>query len=73
MEDTSRLSRFGTYFQNWLCGTSDTQEKYISPEEKAEIRRKLTSLAHNKKWGKVLNVAAIALGTLTAFFLGFFG
>jgi hypothetical protein len=56
-----------------LCGTTDHPEKYISPEEKAEIRRKLTSLEHNAKWGKVLNVGAIAVATITAFLLGYFG
>lgn len=72
-EDGSMMCNFARYFRNWLCGTTDQPEKYISPEEKAEIRRKLTSLTHNAKWGKVLNVAAIALATMTAFLLGFFG
>ncbi|KAH3836199.1 hypothetical protein DPMN_109569, partial [Dreissena polymorpha] len=66
-------ANFKRFLSNWLCGLSDAPAKYISPEEKAEIRRKMTSLEHNSKWGKVLNVSAIALATLTAFLLGYFG
>ncbi|WAQ99186.1 SC5A9-like protein [Mya arenaria] len=74
-EASSRFSctNLSRYMRNWLCGTSDQPEKYISPEEKAEIRRKLTSLEHNSKWGRVLNVSAVALATATAFLLGYFG
>lgn len=69
----SGVEKCSRFFKNWLCGTTDQPEKYISPEEKAEIRRKMTSLEHNARWSKVLNVAAIAIGTITAFLLGYFG
>lgn len=72
-EEKSGVSNFARYLRNWLCGTTEQKEEYISPEEKAEIRRKMTSLEHNAKWAKVLNVCAVVLGTLTAFLLGYFG
>ena len=65
--------RCKTVFRNWLCGTVDEAKKYLSPEEKAEIRQKMTSLKINSKWRKVLNVLAVALATLTTFLLGYFG
>nr|WLN44351.1 AAT11 [Sinonovacula rivularis] len=69
----SASSQCSRNMKSWLCGIGDAPEKYISPEEKAEIRRKMTSITHNAKWGKVLNVLAVILGTVTAFFLGYFG
>ncbi|ESP02204.1 hypothetical protein LOTGIDRAFT_230588 [Lottia gigantea] len=62
----------GRKVYNWLCGISDEPKPKLTPEEKAFIKAKMTSLAENKFSKKVANIAAILVATLTAFLLGFF-
>ena len=67
------VNRCSTFLRNWLCGTVDRAQDHITAEEKAEIRKKMTSIEQDSKWARVLNILAIILATLTAFLLGYFG
>nr|WLN44352.1 AAT12 [Sinonovacula rivularis] len=57
---------------NWLCGFSYKTKKIISAEEKAEIRRKMTSIKQNRFSGRILNIVAVTLSLLTIVLLVYF-
>ncbi|KAK3597477.1 hypothetical protein CHS0354_041897 [Potamilus streckersoni] len=59
--------------KNWLCGTIEETQRNMSAEEKAAIRKKMTSIDEHSRVRLSLNIAAVLIATFTAFLLGFFG
>ncbi|KAL3879059.1 hypothetical protein ACJMK2_031373, partial [Sinanodonta woodiana] len=59
--------------KNWLCGTIEETQKNMSADEKAAIRKKMTSINEHSRVRMSLNIAAVLIATFTAFLLGFFG
>lgn len=58
--------------RDWVCGTSEENEKTFTAAERARVREKMTSIKEKPVWRRVVNIAAIIIGTGTAFLFGFF-
>lgn len=70
---TAEKKGIGRILYNWVCGISDKPKPKITPEEKALIRKKMTSLDEDPYWSKIVNIVAIVAAVVTAFLLGFWG
>lgn len=58
--------------RDWVCGTSEENEKNFTAAERARVREKMTSIKEKPTWRRVVNISAIIIGTGTAFLFGFF-
>ncbi|KAM6902758.1 sodium/glucose cotransporter 1 [Xenentodon cancila] len=56
-----------------FCGLDEKKGPKLSPEEAAELNRKLTDTSEEPLWRKVVNANAIILLCVAVFFHGFFG
>ncbi|XP_067649722.1 sodium/glucose cotransporter 4-like [Haliotis asinina] len=57
----------------WICGIEKmNQQQELTPEEKAAIEAKQTSIYEGKTWRRVLNLNAILLMTVATFMWGFY-
>ncbi|XP_060581833.1 sodium/glucose cotransporter 4-like [Ruditapes philippinarum] len=59
-------------FLAWVCGNQDTGNTNISAEERAIIRRKMTSIKQNRKATAFLNTGAIIIMVAITFLIGFY-
>ncbi|XP_044530749.1 sodium/glucose cotransporter 4 [Gracilinanus agilis] len=59
-------------FYFWFCGLSSTPTPILSPEEKAAMERKLTSIEETPLWRRVCDINAILLLTINIFLWGYF-
>uniref|UniRef100_A0AAY4ADZ7 Sodium/glucose cotransporter 1 n=1 Tax=Denticeps clupeoides TaxID=299321 RepID=A0AAY4ADZ7_9TELE len=57
---------------NWFCGFEQSKGPELSPEELAEIQKKLTDTTEKPMWRNVVNANAIILLCVCVFFHGFF-
>ncbi|KAJ8386041.1 hypothetical protein AAFF_G00177300 [Aldrovandia affinis] len=57
---------------NCFCGFEESKAPKLSPEEQAEIQRKLTDTSEHPLWKNVVNANAILLLAVAVFFHGFF-
>nr|WLN44353.1 AAT13 [Sinonovacula rivularis] len=64
--------RIKQFMMNWLCGFSNKPKKVVTAEEKAVIRRKMTSIKQNVTSGRILNVVAGLVSGLTFTLLIYF-
>lgn len=62
----------GRKLYNWACGISDTKKPKLTPEQKAAIKRKMTSLHEMPLARRLTTIGAIAVASATTFLLGFF-
>jgi 3,4-dihydroxy-2-butanone 4-phosphate synthase len=59
-------------FLAWVCGNQETGNTNISAEERAIIRRKMTSIKQNRKATAFLNTGAIIIMVAITFLIGFY-
>ena len=55
-----------------FCGLEQQKTVQLSPEEEEEMKRKLTDTTETRLWRNVLNINAILLLCVAAFFHGFY-
>lgn len=55
-----------------FCGLEQNQTVKLTPEEEAELKRKLTDTTEKPLWRRVVNVNALILLTVAVFCHGFF-
>ena len=60
-------------FLSWVCGNDESGETKISPEERAVIRQKMTSIKQSPKATIFLNAGALIVTVAITFLLGYFG
>lgn len=58
---------------NWFCGFEQSAAPELSPEEQAELQKKLTDTSEDPVWRNVVNANAIILLTVAVFFYAYFG
>uniref|UniRef100_A0A3B3QKK3 Sodium/glucose cotransporter 1 n=1 Tax=Paramormyrops kingsleyae TaxID=1676925 RepID=A0A3B3QKK3_9TELE len=58
---------------NWFCGFEQSAAPELSPEEQAELQKKLTDTSEDPVWRNVVNANAIVLLTVAVFFYAYFG
>ncbi|KAJ7987221.1 hypothetical protein DPEC_G00336500 [Dallia pectoralis] len=56
-----------------FCGLEKTKAQKLTPEQQAEIQRKLTDTSEKPLWRNVVNANAIILLCVCVFFHGFYG
>ena len=56
----------------WVCGIEKHPELELTEEQKNEMNEKATSLYEATFWRRIVNINAIVLMVLTAFYWGFF-
>lgn len=66
------VSRIRMACKDWVCGTVEDSKKYLTSEEKIQLRKKMTSLEEKSIHRKILNIAAILVAIVTTFLIGFF-
>uniref|UniRef100_A0A3B3QJA9 Sodium/glucose cotransporter 1 n=1 Tax=Paramormyrops kingsleyae TaxID=1676925 RepID=A0A3B3QJA9_9TELE len=65
--------RHCTKAYNWFCGFEQSAAPELSPEEQAELQKKLTDTSEDPVWRNVVNANAIVLLTVAVFFYAYFG
>jgi hypothetical protein len=53
------VSRIRMACKDWVCGTVEDSKKYLTTEEKIQLRKKMTSLEEKSIHRKILNIAAL--------------
>lgn len=56
----------------WLCGLSSGPRASLSPEEKAALEQRLTSIEEKPLWKHVCDVSAILLLAVNVFLWAYF-
>ncbi|KAJ8408462.1 hypothetical protein AAFF_G00258760 [Aldrovandia affinis] len=56
----------------WLCGLSSVAQPELSPEQRQDLEKKLTSIREEPVWRNVCNINALLLLTINVFLWGFF-
>ncbi|XP_047228068.1 sodium/glucose cotransporter 1-like [Girardinichthys multiradiatus] len=56
-----------------FCGLEETKAPKLSPEEEAELKKKLTDTSEKPLWKNIVNINAIILLCVAVFFHGYFG
>lgn len=57
----------------WFCGLSTGPTPTLSPEERAALQQRLTSIEEKALWKTVCDVNAILLLTINVFLWAYFG
>ncbi|KAL4609643.1 sodium/glucose cotransporter 1 [Arapaima gigas] len=58
---------------SWFCGFEQKKAPKLSPEELAEMQKKLTDTSEHPLWRNVVNANAIVLLAVAVFFYAYFG
>ncbi|XP_030623253.1 sodium/glucose cotransporter 1 isoform X2 [Chanos chanos] len=58
---------------NCFCGFDQSKAPKLSPEQEAEMKKKLTDTSEKPLWRNVVNANAVVLLAVCVFFHGFFG
>ncbi|MEQ2251876.1 Sodium/glucose cotransporter 1 [Ilyodon furcidens] len=56
-----------------FCGLEETKAPKLSPEEEAELKKKLTDTSEKPLWRNIVNINGIILLCVAVFFHGYFG
>ncbi|KAG7476642.1 hypothetical protein MATL_G00085100 [Megalops atlanticus] len=73
VEEPSEDQGFCKKAYNWFCGFEQSKAPKLSPEEQAEMQKKLTDTSERPLWRNVVNANAIILLAVAVFFHGFYG
>ncbi|KAK7496562.1 hypothetical protein BaRGS_00012214 [Batillaria attramentaria] len=71
-EPEIRKKTIGRKLYNWACGIDDKPKPKLTPEQKAAIKRKMTSLHEHPAASRLTTAGAITIACITTFLLGFF-
>ncbi|XP_010608567.1 sodium/glucose cotransporter 4 isoform X1 [Fukomys damarensis] len=63
---------WGKLLWGWLCGLSGAPGQVLSPEEKAVLEQKLSSIEEEPLWRSICNINAILLLGINIFLWGYF-